>query len=114
MSKRKSFNLRALGVVVVFWSVTTLAGLAFAADGAKKIRLAYAGWELGTAVAYVGVDAGLFKKYDIEVEEVPIRDNMSAGIQALLGVDLLIGSGSPLAILQPMANGADITVIGSH
>lgn len=114
MSKRKSFNLRALGFIVVFWFVTTLAGLAFAADGAKKIRLAYAGWELGTAVAYVGVDAGLFKKYDIEVEEIPIRDNMSAGIQALLGVDLLIGSGSPLAILQPMANGADITVIGSH
>ena len=114
MIKPKSFYLRALVFLVVFSSVTTLAGLAFAADGAKKIRLAYAGWELGTAVAYVGVDAGLFKKYDIEVEEIPIRDNMSAGIQALLGVDLLIGSGSPLAILQPMVNGADITVIGSH
>jgi NitT/TauT family transport system substrate-binding protein len=114
MSKRNSFYLHALVFLVAFLSVTTIGGLAFAANGAKKLRLAYAGWELGTAVAYVGVDAGLFKKYDIEVEEIPIRDNMSAGIQALLGVDLLIGSGSPLAILQPMVNGADITVIGSH
>lgn len=89
-------------------------GTALAAPGAKKVRLAYAGWELGTAIAYVGVDAGLFKKYDIEIEEIPIRDTMTAGIQALLGVDLLIGSGNPLAILQPVAGGADITVIGSH
>jgi NitT/TauT family transport system substrate-binding protein len=113
MSKPKVFYL-PLVFLAALLSVVTLAGFAFAADGAKKIRLAYAGWELGTAVAYVGVDAGLFKKYEIEVEEIPIRDNMSAGIQALLGVDLLIGSGSPLAILQPMVNGADITVIGSH
>jgi NitT/TauT family transport system substrate-binding protein len=114
MNNRKSFHLRAAILVVAFLSVTIMGGLSFAADGAKKLRLAYAGWELGTAVAYVGVDAGLFKKYDIDIEEIPIRDNMSAGIQALLGVDLLIGSGSPLAILQPMANGADLAIIGSH
>ena len=114
MKNRKSFHLRAAILIVAFLSVTIMGGLSFAADGAKKLRLAYAGWELGTAVAYVGVDSGLFKKYDIDIEEIPIRDNMSAGIQALLGVDLLIGSGSPLAILQPMANGADLAVIGSH
>ena len=87
---------------------------AFAAADARKIRLAYAGWELGTAVAYVGVDAGFFKKQDLEIEEIPIRDTMSAGIQALLGIDMLIGSGSPLAVLQPVISGADITIIGSH
>src|SRR5919112_2024314 len=114
MINRKSLHLRAAILLGAFSSIIIAGGLAFGADGAKKLRLAYAGWELGTAVAYVGVDAGLFKKYDVDIEEIPIRDNMSAGIQALLGVDLLIGSGSPLAILQPMANGADITVIGSH
>jgi NitT/TauT family transport system substrate-binding protein len=87
---------------------------AFAAAAPRKIRLAYAGWELGTAVAYIGVDAGLFKKQDLEIEEIPIRDTMSAGIQALLGIDMLIGSGSPLAVLQPVISGADITIIGSH
>jgi ABC-type nitrate/sulfonate/bicarbonate transport system substrate-binding protein len=86
----------------------------FAADGVKKVRLAYAGWEVGTAVAYVGVDGGLFKKQNLEIEEIPIRDTMSAGVQALLGVDLLIGSGSPLAFLQPMVSGADVILLGSH
>jgi len=86
----------------------------FAADSIRRVRLAYSGWEIGTAVAYVGVDAGLFKKQNLEIEEIPIRDTLSAGVQALLGVDLLIGSGSPLAFLQPLVTGADVTLFGSH
>ena len=78
------------------------------------MRLAYAGWEVGTAVAYIGVDAGLFKHHGLDVDELPIRDTLSAGVQSLLGVDLLIGFGNPLAVLQPVASGGDITVIGSH
>jgi NitT/TauT family transport system substrate-binding protein len=87
---------------------------AWAGEGAKKIRLAYAGWEIGTAVAYVGVDSGLFKKNGLDIEEIPIRDTLSAGVQSLIGIDLLIGFGNPLAVLQPVASGADITLIGSH
>jgi len=86
----------------------------WAADVTKKIRLAYAGWELGTAVAYVGVDSGLFKKHGLIIDELPIRDTLSAGVQSLIGVDLLIGFGNPLAILQPVAAGADVTVVGAH
>ena len=85
-----------------------------AADKSQKLRLAYSGWEIGTAVSYVGVDSGLFKKHDVDIEELPIRDTLSAGVQSLLGVDLLIGFGNPLAILQPVAGGADITLIGAH
>jgi NitT/TauT family transport system substrate-binding protein len=85
-----------------------------AAETPKKLRLAYAGWEIGTAVAYIGVDSGLFKKHGLEIEELPIRDTLSAGVQSLIGIDLLIGFGNPLAVLQPVASGADITVIGSH
>jgi len=85
-----------------------------AAEAAKKIRLAYAGWELGTAVAYIGVDSGLFKKHGLVIEELPIRDTLSAGVQSLIGVDLLIGFGNPLALLQPVAAGADVTVVGAH
>jgi NitT/TauT family transport system substrate-binding protein len=87
---------------------------AWAAENPKKMRLAYAGWEIGTAVAYIGVDAGLFKKNGVDVEELPIRDTLSAGVQSLLGVDLLIGFGNPLAVLQPAASGAGIALIGSH
>jgi len=89
-------------------------GQSGAAEGVKKLRLAYAGWEIGTAVSYVGVDSGLFKKHGLEIEELPIRDTFSAGVQSLIGVELLIGFGNPLAVLQPVANGTDITVIGSH
>ena len=85
-----------------------------AAESPKKLRLAYAGWEIGTAVAYIGVDAGLFKQNGLDIEELPIRDTLSAGVQSLLGVDLLIGFGNPLAVVQPMASGGDVTVIGSH
>jgi NitT/TauT family transport system substrate-binding protein len=110
--------LRGRGQLVRFaFAVVTLvigAASASAAESPKKLRLAYAGWEIGTAVSYIGVDAKLFKQHGIEVEELPIRDTLSAGVQSLLGVDLLIGFGNPLALLQPVASGADITVIGTH
>ena len=90
--------------------------LASAQAGAKtkKLRLAYAGWEVGTAIAYIGIDAGIFKKYDLDVEEVFIRDALTGGIQSLIGVDMVIGFGSPLSILQPILGGADIVFLGSH
>jgi NitT/TauT family transport system substrate-binding protein len=89
-------------------------GICSAAESSRKVRLAYAGWETGTAVAYVGVDSGLFKKHGLEIEEVPIRDTLSAGVHSLLGVDILIGFGNPLAIIQPVLSGADIALLGSH
>ena len=101
--------LACAAIIVLFGTLS-----AFAAESTRKVRLAYAGWEVGTAVSYIGVDAGLFKKNGVEVEELPIRDTMSAGVQSLIGVDLLIGFGNPLAVLQPLVNGADITVIGTH
>jgi ABC-type nitrate/sulfonate/bicarbonate transport system substrate-binding protein len=105
------FRLTGFSFAIV---VLLSAAGAWAADNPKKLRLAYAGWEVGTAVSYIGVDAGLFKQQGIEVEELPIRDTLSAGVQSLIGVNLLIGFGNPLAVLQPVASGADITVIGSH
>lgn len=102
----------SLALAIVLTALSASAALA--AESLKKLRLAYAGWEIGTAVAYIGVDAGLFKQHGLDVEELPIRDTLSAGVQSLLGVDLLIGFGSPLAVVQPLAGGGDITVIGSH
>jgi NitT/TauT family transport system substrate-binding protein len=109
MLKRKL--LIVLGVVCLF---SYASGVSAAAENAKKVRLAYAGWETGTAVAYVGVDSGLFKKHGLEIEEVPLRDTLSAGVHSLLGVEILIGFGNPLAILQPVLGGADIALVGSH
>src|ERR671918_514737 len=109
-----SRNRQILTLCSALLTVVVIASEAWAADSAKKIRLTYAGWELGTAVAYVGVDSGLFKKNGLDIEEIPIRDTLSAGVQSLIGVDVLIGFGNPLAVLQPVASGADIALIGSH
>jgi sulfonate transport system substrate-binding protein len=110
LTGRKFFFAVCVAAVAVLISLNP----SRAAEDARKLRLAYAGWEIGTAVAYVGVDSGLFKKHGLDIEELPIRDTLSAGVQSLLGVDLLIGFGNPLAVLQPVAHGADLTVIGSH
>jgi NitT/TauT family transport system substrate-binding protein len=104
----------ALALVFAIVSVLAVARDSAAGERPKKIRLAYAGWQVGTAISYIGVDAGIFKKHEVEVEEIPIRDTFSAGVQSLLGVDLLIGFGSPLAILQPVVSGSDLALIGSH
>ena len=101
-------------IVIIVFTLLFVVSAATASDSPKRLRLAYAGWEIGTAVAYVGVDGGLFKQHGVEIEELPIRDTFSAGVQSLMGVDLLIGFGSPLAVLQPIANGADLTLIGAH
>jgi len=93
----------------LFWISSAEGG-----SDAKKVRLAYAGWEVGTAIAYVGIDSGIFKKFDIDVEEVFIRDALSGGVQSLVGVDFVLGFGNPLAILQPILAGADIVFLGSH
>ncbi|HEX9455466.1 MAG TPA: ABC transporter substrate-binding protein [Candidatus Binatia bacterium] len=106
---RRILALSSLVAALIFAAAT-----AHSAEDLKKLKLAYAGWEIGTAVAYVGVDGGLFKKHGIEIEEFPIRDTFAAGVQSLMGVDVLIGFGSPLAVMQPIANGADLTVIGTH
>jgi NitT/TauT family transport system substrate-binding protein len=109
-----SNQLYRLTLCLAVIALAVFANPTWAAEEAKRIRLAYAGWEIGTAVAYVGVDSGLFKKNGLAIEEIPIRDTLSAGVQSLLGVDLLIGFGNPLAVLQPVAGGADVTVVGSH
>jgi NitT/TauT family transport system substrate-binding protein len=106
--------INAAGFLVTFGLLLFSALSSAAADKPRKLRLAYSGWQIGTAVSYVGVDSNLFKKHDLEIEELPIRDTLSAGVQSLLGVDLLIGFGNPLAILQPVSGGADISLIGAH
>ena len=101
-------------ILFTVFTILFVVSIATASDSPKKLRLAYAGWEIGTAVVYIGVDGGLFKQHGVEIEELPIRDTFSAGVQSLMGFDLLIGFGSPLAVLQPIASGADLTLIGAH
>jgi NitT/TauT family transport system substrate-binding protein len=105
---------RAASILVIALAAVFSLSHAEAASNAKRVRLAYAGWGVGTAVAYVGIDGGIFKKHEIEVDEIFIQDAVSGGVQALMGVDFLLGFGNPLAIFSPVLGGADIVGLASH
>ena len=102
------YKAATLLVGALLWS-----GAASAAE-AKKVRLAYVGWEVGAAVSYVGIDGGIFKQNGLEVEEVFVRDPLSGGVQSLIGADFMVGFGNPLALVQPVLTGADVVSIASH
>lgn len=109
MEKTRAAKAGWLFALILLWTLSATAD-----DKPKKVRLAYSGWEVGTAIAYVGIDGGIFKKYGLDVEEVFIRDALSAGVYSLIGVDFLIGFGNPIALLQPMTAGADVVSLGTH
>jgi ABC-type nitrate/sulfonate/bicarbonate transport system substrate-binding protein len=114
---REMFSIkRSVATIVAGMVCAFLSWASFAEAGAdlKRVRLAYAGWGVGSAVAYVGIESGLFKKFELDVEEVFIQDALTGGTQALIGVDFAIGFGNPLAIFQPILGGADIVFLGSH
>jgi NitT/TauT family transport system substrate-binding protein len=94
---------------LLFWC-----GSGKAADSPKKLRLAYAEWGIGSAVAYVGIDGGIFKKFKIDVEEMLFKDALAGGVNSLVGADILLGFGNPLIIMQPILGGADLVFLGSH
>lgn len=88
--------------------------LAHTGETVKRLRLAYSGFGVGTAVALVAKEAGLFKRYGLEIENVYIDDAPTGGIQALIGIDIFLGSGNPVVPLQAILKGADIIFLGSH
>ncbi len=88
--------------------------LAHTGETVKRLRLAYSGFGVGTAVSLVARDAGLFKRYGLEIENVYIDDALTGGIQALIGIDVFLGSGNPVVPMQAILNGADIVFLGSH
>jgi ABC-type nitrate/sulfonate/bicarbonate transport system substrate-binding protein len=109
MRKKIAFCFVGFACASFLWLSSAEAGTSL-----KKVRLAYAGWEVGTAISYIGIDAGIFRKYDLDVEEVFIRDALTGGIQSLIGVDLVVGFGNPIHIVQPIVGGADVVFLGAH
>lgn len=108
MRMRALLKFAILLVAVVLWNTSACAA------EAKKVRLAYVGWEVGAAISYVGIDGGIFKQNGLEVEEVFVRDPLSGGVQSLIGADFMVGFGNPLALIQPVLTGADVVAVASH
>ncbi|MFQ5930676.1 MAG: ABC transporter substrate-binding protein, partial [Acidobacteriota bacterium] len=112
VSSKRLFGLpvAAMASAFLLWAASAQAG-----EKAKRVRLALAG-RVGVeaAIAWVGKDAGLFKKYGLDMKQVYIEDALAGGIQALIGVDIFLGSGNPTTPLQAILKGADIVFLGSH
>jgi len=109
-SFRKWIRLLATGMCAFLLCASST----FGEQKLKKLRLAYDGVGVATTVAWVGNQAGLFKQYKVEVEEIFIQDPSIGGIQALLGVDIFFGSGNPVLAMQHIIGGQDIVFLGSH
>jgi ABC-type nitrate/sulfonate/bicarbonate transport system substrate-binding protein len=109
-------RVRKVGVTVggALLGLLVVSGIGNTAETSKRLRLAYAEWGVGSAIAYVGIDGGIFKKFNIDVEEIFIKDALSGGVQALIGADMLLGYGNPLSVVQPILSGADLVLLGSH
>ena len=106
---------RRLGLpIVVVLTFLLWPSLAHTGENAKRLRLAYTGFGVGTAVTLVGKDAGLFKKFGLEIDEVYIDDAPTGGVQALIGIDIFLGSGNPVVPIQTILSGKDIIFLGSH
>lgn len=104
---------------VVFLATSVCAFLlciatSYGAQELKKIRLVHDGLSVATAVTWVGMESGLFEEYGLDVEEIFIQNASNGGVEALLGVDLFLGSGNPIAPLQKIIGGSDIVFLGSH
>jgi ABC-type nitrate/sulfonate/bicarbonate transport system substrate-binding protein len=108
---RKSFEC---AIVITACAFLLWPSVAHAGEKVKRLRLAYTGFGVGTAVTLVAKDAGLFKRYGLEIENVYIDDAPTGGVQALIGVDIFLGSGNPVVPLQAILKGADIVFLGSH
>ncbi|HEX9880297.1 MAG TPA: ABC transporter substrate-binding protein [Candidatus Binatia bacterium] len=108
---RKQMGVLAAG----FCAFLLYAGIVYGGEQqVKKFRLLHDGLSAATAVVWVGVDAGFFKQNGLELNEVFLQDPSKGGVQALLGVDLFLGSGNPLVPLYTMLEGGDLVFLGSH
>jgi len=108
---RNSFEC---AIVITACAFLLWSSVAHAGEKVKRLRLAYSGFGVGTAVSLVAKEAGLFKRYGLEIENVYIDDAPTGGVQALIGVDIFLGSGNPVVPLQAILKGADIVFLGSH
>ena len=87
--------------------------LAAGPSRAEKLLVGYSGISADLSHLWIANEAGLFKKYGVEV--VPIY--FSGGnrlMQALIGNDIQIGVTSGITSARAIVAGADITIVAGH
>ena len=84
------------------------------ADNSKTVRVAFAGFGVGTVVTWIARDTELFAKYGLDIDPVYIDDAAAGGVQSLLGVDIFLASEDVLSTLEAISGGADLVFVGGH
>ena len=78
------------------------------------VRVAFAGFGVGTVVTWIARDTDLFAKYGLDVEAVYLDGAAGGGVQSLLGTDIFVNSRDVLPPLEAVSNGADLVFFGGH
>jgi NitT/TauT family transport system substrate-binding protein len=78
----------------------------------EKVRLAYSGTGSGEEIQLIAQQAGLFKKYDLEVEMVRIAGG-STIIQAMVAGELSFGRGSAAEVVNANVAGYPIKILSA-
>jgi NitT/TauT family transport system substrate-binding protein len=97
--------------LVIFWLFVVY--LALGTSRAEKLLVGYSGISADLSHLWIANEAGLFKKYGVEV--VPIY--FSGGnrlMQALITNDIQIGVTSGITSARAIIAGADITIVAGH
>ena len=98
-------------IIVVFYIVLEFSypssGLSL-----EKVRLAYSGTGSGEEIQLIAQQAGLFKKYDLEVEMIRIAGG-STIIQAMIAGELSFGRGSAAEVVNANVAGFSIKILSA-
>ena len=92
----------------------TFASVSSASDNRIPVRVAFAGFGLGTVVTWVARDKDLFARYGLDVDTVYLDGAAAGGVQSLLGVDIFVTSQDLLPPLEAASSGADLVFFGGH
>ena len=96
------------------FSVFALVSVSPGADVKAPVRVAFAGFGVGTVVTWIARDTDLFAKYGLDVEAVYLDGAAGGGVQSLLGTDIFVASRDVLPPLEAASNGADLVFFGGH
>lgn len=106
---------RLLGsLATAVFALFTLVSVSSGSDARAPVRVAFAGFGVGTVVTWIARDTDLFAKYGLDADAVYLDGAGDGGVQSLLGTDIFVASQDVLPALAAAGSGADLVFFGGH
>lgn len=109
---RTVFSKRTVGLLLALLLFSSTAEV-IAAES-KRIRLAFAGFGIGTVITWIASEKKLFAPFGLNVDELYLEGPSAGGVQALFGVDFFMASGEVLTPVSAITGGAELVVLAAH